>query len=82
MFPLASTHGLPNAPKDAPAFSFYRGHRAGQGCYKLAMRMPFVGADPYLLYGEKSDYSHLARADRFAQTWLEKSGYDYDVITD
>lgn len=74
------TAGQPNSPNDPPAFSFYRRHAAGQGGYQIGLNMPFVGADPYLLYGK--EYSHLARADRFAQVWLEKSGYDYDVVTD
>jgi hypothetical protein len=74
------TQGMPNSPGDPPAFSFYRRHAAGQGTYQQGLRMPFMGADPYLLYG--AEYSHLARADRFAHIWLEKAGFDYDVITD
>jgi len=74
------THGTENSPNNPPAFSFYRPHAAGQGGYQIGLRMPFVGADPYLLYG--TEYSHLARADRFTQVWLEKAGYDYDVIAD
>ncbi len=75
-----STAGQANSPGDPPAFSFYRRHAAGQGGFQIGLNMPFSGADPYLLYG--AEYSHLVRADRFAQVWLEKSGYDYDVITD
>lgn len=75
-----STSGQDNSPGNPPAFSFYRRHAADQGTYQLGLRMPFIGADPYLLYGK--EYSHLLRAERFTQTWLEKSGYDYDVITD
>jgi hypothetical protein len=74
------TGGTENSPGDPPAFSFYRRHAAGQGGFQIGLRMPFVGADPYLLYG--AEYSHLMRADRFMQVWLEKSGYDYDVISD
>jgi hypothetical protein len=74
------TGGQANALGEPPAASFYRRRAAGQGCYQIGLRMPFIGADPYLLYG--TDYSHLARADRFTEAWLEKSGYDYDVITD
>jgi hypothetical protein len=75
-----TTGGQPNSAGNPPAFSFYRRHAAGQGTYQMGLRMPFVGADPYLLYGK--EYSHLLRAERFAQTWLEQSGYEYDVITD
>jgi N,N-dimethylformamidase len=74
------TQGLPNSPGEPPAFSFYRRHAGGQGTYQLGLRMPFIGADPYLLYG--SEYSHLARADRFTHIWLRNAGYDFDVITD
>lgn len=75
-----STNGMANSPGDPPAASFYRRHAAGQGCYQIGLRMPFSGADPYLLYGE--EYSHLMRAERFTQVWLERAGYEYDVITD
>ncbi|MEY2427923.1 MAG: hypothetical protein QOJ40_808 [Verrucomicrobiota bacterium] len=75
-----STQGAANFPGEPPAFCFYRRHAAGQGCYQLGLNMPFVGGDPYLLYGK--DYSHLARAERFAQIWLERAGYKFDLITD
>lgn len=75
-----TTGGLANSPGDPPAYSFYRRHAGGQGGYQIGMRMPFIGADPFLLYGK--EYSHLARADRFAHAWLEKAGYDFDVATD
>ena len=39
-------------------------------------------AGPYILYGGKTDYSHLCRADRFLHVWLEHAGYDFDVISD
>ena len=35
-----------------------------------------------MLYGGATEYSHLMRADRFTQIWLEHEAYDYDVITD
>ncbi len=75
-----STQGLTNSPSEPPAYCFYRRHAAGQGTYQIGLNMPFMGADPYLLYGR--NYSHLARAERFAQIWLERAGYDFDVITD
>lgn len=79
---LCGTDGLPNEAGDPPAFSFYRGHAAGQGCYQLGSRMPWPASSPYLRYGDGTDYSHLARADRFTQTWLEREGYEYEMITD
>ncbi|MBA4150750.1 MAG: LamG domain-containing protein [Verrucomicrobia bacterium] len=79
---VASTKGMANSENNPPAFSFYRRHSGGQGTYQVGFRMPFPGSDPYLLYGGPTSYSHLARAERFAQIWLEKSGYQYDLITD
>jgi hypothetical protein len=79
---ICGTDGLPNAPEGPPAFSFYRGHAAGQGTYQIGSRMPWPAAHPYLRYGDATDYSHLARADRFAQTWLEREGYEYELISD
>lgn len=75
-----STQGITNSPGNPPAYCFYRRHAGGQGTYQLGLNMPFMGADPYLLYGK--EYSHLLRAERFAQIWLEQAGYDFDVITD
>ena len=79
---FSSTQGIQNADGNPPAFSFYRKHAAGQGSYQLGLRMPFIAADPYLLYGVPTGYSHLLRAERFAQIWLEQEGYDYDLVTD
>lgn len=76
------TNGSRNSPGDPPAYCLYRGHAAGQGTYQLGLRVPWPVAGPYVLYGGATDYSHLMRADRFAQVWLEKSGYAYDVISD
>jgi len=65
-----------------PAFCLYRAHAAGQGTYQVGLRMPWPAAGPYIRYGGATDYSHLMRADRFPQTWLEEQGYDYDLISD
>src|SRR5262245_10731530 len=76
------TGGTTNSPGNPPAYCFYRGHAAGQGTYQLGLRMPWPAAGPYILYGGKTDYSHLCRADRFLHVWLEQAGYDFDVISD
>jgi hypothetical protein len=65
-----------------PSYCLYRAHAAGQGTYQMGLRMPWPAAGPYVLYGGATDYSHLMRADRFPQTWLEEQGYAYDVISD
>jgi N,N-dimethylformamidase len=77
-----STRGIKNAPNNPPAFNLYSAHAAGQGTYQVGLRMPWPAASPYVLYGGPTDYSHLMRADRFAQVWLEQAGYEYDVISD
>ncbi len=79
---ICGTDGLPNSAGAPPAFSFYRGHAAGQGTYQLGRLMPWPASNPYLRYGDATNYSHLARADRFTQAWLEREGYAYEMITD
>jgi hypothetical protein len=76
------TGGIEKDPRGLPAFCLYRGHAAGQGTFQVGLRMPWPAAGPYVLYGGQTSYSHLARADRFPQTWLEQQGYDYDTISD
>ena len=76
------THGTDNPAGDPPAFNFYRNHAAGQGTYQQGLRMPWPAAGPYVLYGGPTNYSHLMRAERFAQIWLEQAGYEFDVIAD
>jgi hypothetical protein len=65
-----------------PSYCLYRGHAAGQGTYQVGLRVPWPAAGPYVLYGGATGYSHLMRADRFPQTWLEEQGYTYDLISD
>jgi N,N-dimethylformamidase len=65
-----------------PAYCLYRAHAAGQGTYQVGLRVPWPAAGPYVLYGGATEYSHLMRADRFPQTWLEEQGYSYDLISD
>jgi hypothetical protein len=76
------TGGIGRNSDDFPSYCLYRGHFAGQGTYQVGLRMPWPAAGPYVLYGGATEYSHLMRADRFTQIWLEGEGYDYDVITD
>ena len=77
-----STQGIEKDSRGLPAYCLYRGHAAGQGTYQVGLRMPWPAAGPYVLYGGQTSYSHLARADRWTQTWLEAQGYDYDVVSD
>ena len=76
------TGGIERDSRGLPAYNFYRDHAAGQPTYQMGMRMPWPVAGPYVLYGGPTKYSHLARADRFSQIWLEEEGYEYDMISD
>lgn len=80
--PNAGTGGFGKGDPDLPAFNLYRAHRGSQGSYQVGLRMPWPAAGPYVVYGGPAGYSHLARADRFAHVWLEKNGYDFDLISD
>jgi hypothetical protein len=78
-------NGFANSPGEPPppAYCLYRPHHAGQGSYHVGFRMPWPVAGPYTLLGpEEWNQSHLCRAERFTQTWLDAHGYDYDVISD
>jgi len=79
---VIGTDGLPNAAGDPPAYCLYRRHAAGQGTYQVGLRMPWPVAGPYVLYGGPTRYSHLMRAERFLHTWLERTGYAFEVAAD
>ncbi|MFT5122008.1 MAG: putative membrane-bound dehydrogenase-like protein [Verrucomicrobiales bacterium] len=75
------TGGLANSHPGAPRYSFYSDHRNGQPTYKVGMKVPWPAGDPNKTYMSNS-YSHLVRGERFLHLWLDRHGYDYDVITD
>ncbi len=79
---VIGTDGLPNSAGNPPAYCLYRRHAAGQGTYQIGLRLPWPVAGPYVLYGGPTRYSHLMRAERFLHTWLEGSGYRFDVLAD
>jgi hypothetical protein len=76
------TGGIEKDPRGLPAYNLYRDHASGQGTYQVGLRMPWPAAGPYVLYGGPTRYSHLSRADRFTQVWLEEQGYEFDVASD
>ena len=77
------TGGITNSPGNPPAYCMYRNHHAGQPAYKIGVNRPWPNAGPYVLYAQGgSGYSHLVRAERFALAWLEKNGYQYDMVSD
>lgn len=76
--------GYQPKPDDPLApYCFYRFHRAGQPTYQLGWRLPWPAASPYALVSTPEiGYSHVSRADRFTQRWLEQNGYRYDALSD
>ena len=75
------TGGLGNSHPGAPEYSFYSDHRNGQPTYKVGLKVPWPAGGPNKTYiGE--GYGHLLRGERFLHLWLDKLGYEYDVITD
>jgi N,N-dimethylformamidase len=77
------TDGYHNSHPEAPAYSCYRNHHAGQPAYQFGLRMPWPSAGPGLLYSPRTTgYSHLMRSERFFHVWLEQAGYDYDMVSD
>jgi N,N-dimethylformamidase len=77
------TEGYRNSHPEAPAWSCYVNHHAGQPGYQFGLRMPWPSAGPYLLYSAPATgYSHLMRAERFLHVWLDQAGYEYDVVSD
>ena len=75
------TGGLANSHPSAPRYSCYSDHFNGQPTYKIGMKVPWPAAGPNKTY-IGGGYSHLLRGERFLHLWLDKHGYEYDVITD
>ena len=75
------TGGLANSHSNAPKYSFYSDHRNGQPTYKVGLKVPWPAGGPNKTY-IGGGYSHLLRGERFMHLWLDKHGYEYDVITD
>ena len=75
------TGGLASSHPGAPAYSCYRDHRFGQPTYKIGMKLPWPAAGPNKTY-INDQYSHLMRGERFLHLWLDRNGYEYDVMTD
>ncbi len=75
------TGGLGNSHPSAPRYSCYSDHHNGQPTYKIGMKVPWPAGGPNKTY-IGGGYSHLLRGERFLHLWLDKHGYDYDVVTD
>jgi hypothetical protein len=73
------------ASADVPQYSCYQTHRNFAPPYQFGLLLPRPWADPYARYSTDF-YSHLTRATRFTQIWLDNPDpnrhYAYDVISD
>jgi hypothetical protein len=76
-FPFGDQSSL----EDVPQHSGYQTHHNFAPGFHFGLLLPRPSADPYAIYGSNT-YSHLTRATRFTQVWLESHGYKYDVISD
>ncbi|MFV2061920.1 MAG: N,N-dimethylformamidase beta subunit family domain-containing protein [Chloroflexota bacterium] len=73
------------APTFGLASSFYSNHASGRPFFWVPTHAPIPRATPFGFESERAAFvghSHLARPERFAEAWLEREGYAYEVITD
>lgn len=81
--PIWRSRSAPNSHPQAPAFSCYFNHAAGQPTYQLGLRMPWPNAGPDVLYNNLgNNFGQWTRMERYLHIWLDQSGYEYDVATD
>src|SRR5262249_55265745 len=76
-----SPFGDQSSNEDVAQHSCYQTHHNFAPGFHFGLLLPRPSADPYATYGSNT-YSHLTRATRFTQVWLENNGYKYDVISD
>lgn len=65
--------------------SFYSNHINGRPFFQVAMRAPIPRADPYGFDSPRAAYvgsTHLVRPERYAEAWLAREGFRFEVITD
>jgi hypothetical protein len=65
--------------------SYYSNHVSGQPFFHVSTLAPIPRADPFGFESDRAAYtrhSHLVRPERYAEAWLEREGYAYEVITD
>jgi hypothetical protein len=65
--------------------SFYSNHVSGRPFFHVSTLAPIPRADPFGFESERAAltrHSHLVRPERYAEAWLEREGYPYEVITD
>lgn len=65
--------------------SFYSTHDSGRPFFTVPTLAPIPRADPYGFESSRAartHHSHLVRPERYAEAWLTREGYAYEVITD
>jgi hypothetical protein len=65
--------------------SFYSTHDNGRPFFSVSALGPLPRANPYgyeSTRAARTRSSHLVRPERFAEAWLAREGYAYEVITD
>ena len=73
------------APSFGLSASFYSTHLSGQPHFWLTTQAPIPRATPFGFESERAAFighSHLVRPERYAEAWLEREGFAYEVITD
>ncbi len=81
--PIWGSRGIENSDPQAPAFSCYRSHRAGQPSYYSGMRMPWPNAAPDVRYKDLgNDYGQWVKNELCLHQWLYEQGYEFDVVSD
>jgi N,N-dimethylformamidase len=75
--------GLKNSHPDAPRYSCYVPHQAGQPTYYVPLRRPWPNASPSARYDPAdAHYGQWARLELHLHFWLDQQGYAYDVVSD
>lgn len=64
------------------AYCFYKDHSAGQPAYQVGTRVPIPAADPYRTYRGDDLWGQWVMNERLAHLWLDKHGYEYDLVLD
>jgi hypothetical protein len=65
--------------------SYYSNHISGRPFFHVPTLAPIPRADPFGFESRRAAFtrhSHLVRPERYAEAWLSREGYRYEVITD
>jgi len=74
--------GRSTTDKSLPSYCLYRDHQSGQPTYKVGLNVPCETGDPYRCYRGSDLWGQWVANERLAHLWLDRHGYQYDVITD